>query len=122
MNGEVVAQLAFKGPGGKSVGASSHPPTAEELEAHRPSAEVIRKMTRILLDMGFSVGDVGATSMTVTGSKELFGLIFNTTLQQKSHEAATAQSWQPTGPVEIPDSLSEWIDDALFQIPPELFP
>ncbi len=115
---QVTAQVVLRAPDGSSVLDAAEPPTAETVERYRPNAETFEKAGRRLAELGFRVGDRGASGLTVSGEPKLFERVFSTTLDARGEGEGVAPSWEATRPVIIPDDLASFVAGVVFPIAP----
>lgn len=110
-----AAQLILKRADGGSILDAEGPITAETLARFRVPDDRIAFVRAELERMGFDVPQGDATSLSVTGPRELFATVFGL-------EAAAASSNVAAHATRIPDELSGHVADVVITPRPELFP
>jgi len=126
----VIAEVILRKADGSSVLDAQEPITARNIAQYRVSEEVAEKASRKLQDGGFEVLQVGPTSLTISGDKELFEDRFQTDLEARSThnimapeiEGAETTYYVAKKPPKIPQDLSSRVADIVLPTPPELFP
>ena len=128
MASTVTAEVILRAPDGASLLDAQGPITAQNVARYHASEETIQNTVNALTDMGFTVLQIGPSSITIGGNKALFEEIFLTTLALD--EATSSDPMQPEGavivraldPLTVPEELTEDVAAIVFPEPPVLFP
>lgn len=106
---------------GRSLATEKGPITAKNVASFLPTAETIAAATRALQAEGFKVSP-SETTITFTGSPELFERVFSVTLELKELEAGAVQVilHKPKG-FKMPEKLKGLVEDIVAPEPPEYF-
>ncbi|WP_263785491.1 hypothetical protein [Salinibacter grassmerensis] len=117
----VVAQVILRSPDGSSLLDPDEPITSENVDAHGIGKDVIERAEKTLRDLGFEVLQSSEVSLSVSGDKERFEDVFDTTLKVRSKGPGTGAdaAYEATEPVQIPEALSSIVDEVAFPVPPE---
>lgn len=117
---EVVAEVILRGPEGQSVADADTPPmSAEELLRLQPTPQTISSARDALAARGFRVLEEGATGFGIAADRSLFQDVFSVHLEWRTTNGEP--SWQPEGPIEVPEDLNRWVATVAFTSPPEFF-
>jgi len=123
MHDQVIAQIILRSPEGSSVLESDEPITSENVESRRAEKQVIAEVQGALRDLGFEVVQVSEVTITISGDKELFEDVFDTTLEERSAsadaDADRERVYEAKQPARIPKKLSSFVSDVVFPVPPE---
>ncbi len=123
MSDHVVAQVILRSPGGTSVLDADEPITSDNVDAHRVGEEVVESTEKALRDLGFDVVQASEVGLSISGDKGRFEEVFDTTLAVRSEaadvEPGNRQAYEATEPVQVPEALSEFVDEVTFPVPPE---
>ncbi|WP_103027348.1 hypothetical protein [Salinibacter altiplanensis] len=123
MSDDVVAQVILRSADGSSVSDPDEPITSETVDSHRVESHVIERAKEALRDLGFEVVQASEVGLSISGDKERFEEVFDTTLKARpgSTDADTSrgQVYEATAPVQIPEELSSLVDDVAFPVSPE---
>lgn len=123
MNDNVYAEVILRSRDGSSVLDADEPIRSENVASHAVETEVIEEASDALRELGFEITQTSEVGLTISGPKERFEEVFETTLEERSATAATHPGQQPsyeaTDPIQIPDELSPYVADIAFPTPPE---
>lgn len=123
MSDEVIAQVILRSADGSSVLESDEPITSENVKSRGAEERVIEEAQRALRDLGFDVVQASEVGVTISGDKERFEDVFDTTLEERSDstdaDADRERVYEAKQPVRIPEELSSLVADVVFPVPPE---
>lgn len=123
MSDEVIAQVILRSADGSSVLESDEPITSENVGSRGAEERVIEEAQRALRDLGFDVVQASEVGVTISGDKERFEDVFDTTLEERSDstdaDADRERVYEAKQPVRIPEELSSLVADVVFPVPPE---
>lgn len=114
----VIAEVILRSTDGSSILDADEPITSKNVDSYRVEKEVIERATKVLRDFGFEIVQTSETAVTISGDKERFEEVFDTTLELRSEEGPE-QAYEVKELVRIPDELSSFVDDIAFPTPPE---
>lgn len=118
---QVVAQAILRSPSGTSLLDATEPPDSADLDRYVASPESVEAAKHVLTDLGFTVADTGAATISFTGSRELFEATFRTSLVPTAGEVTGTTYWQPVEPIVLPEPLGELIVSVAFPIEPKFY-
>jgi hypothetical protein len=125
----VIAEVILRKANGSSIMDAQEAITARNIAKYRVSEEVVEEASQKLRDRGFEILQVGPTSLTISGDKELFEDRFGTALEIKSTnvmpshtEGAQTMYYEAKEPMRIPEDLTPQLSNIVLPTPPELFP
>jgi hypothetical protein len=125
MTQNVMAQVVLRSPGGASILDAAEALTPETLERYRPAPAAVEAARRALEEAGFTVHGAGEPStLSIEGPRERFEAVFQTRLEPRAAQPpqpAGAGYYAATGPIRVPEPLSEVVAAVTLPEPPLLF-
>lgn len=118
----ITAEVVLRKADGTSILDADGPITAVTINQYRVEKEVIDDATQQLNQLGLTVVQTGATSVSVETDQTTFETLFGTKLNVETDVDTNATHYTTTAPVKIPPSLQEWVADVILPEPPQFFP
>ncbi|WP_118830476.1 hypothetical protein [Salinibacter ruber] len=123
MSDRVVAQVSLRSAEGSSVLDADEPITSDNVDDYRAGTNAIEGAKEVLRGLGFDVVQASEVGLSISGDKDRFEEVFDTTLKARS-ESADAEpddrrAYEATEPVQVPDALAAFVDEITFPVPPE---
>jgi len=129
MANSVIAEVILRTAEGLSILDAAGSITAETIAKYEVGEQVIKNASRRLEALGFKIEQTGPVGLTISGSKDLFERVFQTTLEVRTKpvippEAAATEHtyYQATKPIQVPMDLASLIAGVTFPVPAEYFP
>ncbi len=123
MSDRVVAQVSLRSAEGSSVLDADEPITSDNVDDYRAGTNVIEGAKEALRGLGFDVVQASEVGLSISGDKDRFEEVFDTTLKARSESAdaepGDRQAYEATEPVQVPDALVAFVDEITFPVPPE---
>lgn len=123
MEDSIIAQVILQSEDESSIIGDEGGITSENVDSYRIDKEVIDKVKKIFMEYGFDIVQASEAIITISGAKERFEKVFETTLQPQDKEDDTSGglSYEAETPLRIPEELSPFVEDISFPTPPELY-
>lgn len=123
MPDRVVAQVSLQSAEGSSVLDADEPITSDNVDDYRAGTNAIEGAKEALRGLGFDVVQASEVGLSISGDKDRFEEVFDTTLKARSESAdaepGDRQAYEATEPVQVPDALVAFVDEITFPVPPE---
>ena len=123
MSDRVVAQVSLRSAEGSSVLDADEPITSDTVDDYRAGTNAIEGAKEALRGLGFDVVQASEVGLSISGDKDRFEEVFDTTLKARSESAdaepGDRQAYEATEPVQVPDALAAFVDEITFPVPPE---
>jgi hypothetical protein len=118
---QLTAQVILCLPDGSSP-LDKGPPGIEGFKNFQPSEKTFNEARKKLEELGFSVGQSGATGLTIMGDRAIFERAFNIKLERQAGAGGIGSHWSVSGSFQVPEPYKAWLADLVFSIEPEFFP
>ena len=129
MTDQVIAEVILRSADGSSILDATEGITAQTIKKYKVGEEVMKEASRKLEALGFEVLQTGPTGLTISGSKDLFEKVFQTTLEVSTKQVMPSKAtagehayYQATKPIQVPADLSSLAAGVTLPTPPEYFP
>lgn len=123
MSDRVVAQVSLRSAEGSSVLDADEPITSDNVDDYRAGTNAIEGAKEALRGLGFDVVQASEVGLSISGDKDRFEEVFDTSLKARSESAdaelGDRQAYEATEPVQVPDALAAFVDEITFPVPPE---
>ncbi len=123
MSDRVVARVSLRSAEGSSVLDADEPITSDNVDDYRAGTNAIEGAKEALRGLGFDVVQASEVGLSISGDKDRFEEVFDTTLKARSEsadaESGDRQAYEATEPVQVPDALAAFVDEITFPVPPE---
>ncbi len=123
MSDRVVAQVSLRSAEGSSVLDADEPITSDNVDDYRAGTNAIEGAKEALRGLGFDVVQASEVGLSISGDKDRFEKVFDTTLKARSESAdaepGDRRAYEATEPVQVPEALTEFVDEITFPVPPE---
>jgi hypothetical protein len=129
MTDKVIAEVILRSANGSSILDATEGVTAQTIARYRVGGEVIKEASRKLEALGFEVVQAAPTGLTISGSKDLFEKVFQTTVEVRTKSVMPPEAkagerayYQATKPIQVPPDLYSLVAGVTLPTPPEYFP
>lgn len=118
----ITAEIILRGLDGSSIIELTAPPDEAQMTAARPTDEVRRKVCDQLRESGFEISTQGEYSLSVTGSRQLFEVFFQASIEPAEASGSGGSFSRFTTAPTVPPDLDRTVAAVELAPPHELHP
>jgi subtilase family serine protease len=129
MTEKIIAEVILRSADGSSILDATEGITAQTIARYRVGEEVVSQASRKLEMLGFEIVQSGPLGLTISGPKDLFEKVFQTTLEVHTKQVMTPEMgggkrpyYKETKPFQVPTDLSSLIAGVTLPVPAEYLP